>query len=375
MLLLVATAGLVACDDGSESIFSAEGESCTKTADCKSGLKCVKLICQQGVTNDTLSAVGESCSSTADCESGLRCVAMTCVEELPLEEDVVMSEVGESCTKTADCESGLICVNLVCQQAGTYCPEDKNCDGLECGLDPVCGVSCGGCGGGETCQAGQCVGAPCEPNCSGKECGSDGCEGSCGSCHCGENCQSGACVFNACDGKECGSDGCGGSCGTCPAGTGCDGAHCVLVGSTWTDPTSGLTWRNPPAGDQMAWEDAEQYCSDLELDGGGWHLPTIGELRSLIRGCSDTEDGGSCNVEEGDCLALSCRHYLCSGCSSNDGPAGGMYWPDEVEGDCCWYWSSSPVEDSAGAWWAVAFHGGDVYFYGVDYNLRVRCVR
>jgi len=148
-------------------------------------------------------------------------------------------------------------------------------------------------------------------------------------------------------------------------------------GGTWKDPTSGLTWQVMPTGGTMDWSDAKPHCAGLSLDGGGWHLPTIGELRTLIRGCPATEDGGSCNVEEGDCLAWSCRDDSCSGCSSYDGPGkDGMYWPDEIQGDCCWYWSSSPVEDSDGRAWNVNFYTGSVHdIHPVNNDGLVRCVR
>lgn len=38
------------------------------------------------------------------------------------------------------------------------------------------------------------INPPCTPNCTGKECGSDGCSGSCGTCPTGETCQNGVCV-------------------------------------------------------------------------------------------------------------------------------------------------------------------------------------
>ena len=59
---------------------------------------------------------------------------------------------------------------------------------------------------------------------------------------------------------------------------------------TWHDPKSGLTWQNPPSDVRMDLKTATAYCSSLTLDGGsGWRLPTIGELRSLIRGCPAIE--------------------------------------------------------------------------------------
>ena len=211
--------------------------------------------------------------------------------------------------------------------------------------------------------------------CSGSVCGEGAIPGfQCGTCNeCGTECSEGQCVFTACDGKECGDDGCGGNCGTCQADEGCVDGACAVV--AWTDASSGLAWQVSPTGGTMKWNDAKSHCANLDLAGGGWHLPTIGELRTLIRGCSATEAGGSCNIEEGDCLSWSCRDSSCSGCSNNQGPAEGCYWPDEMEGSCSWYWSSSPVEDPDYYAWKVYFNLGYVYYDGVSYDGHVRCVR
>ncbi len=251
-----------------------------------------------------------------------------------------LSQVGETCSKTGDCDSGLVCLGAVCQQGGAVCPDDQECSGLECGPDPVCGTSCGTCSGDESCSDGACV--ACTPSCGGKECGDDGCGGTCGDCGGGSTCQEGQ----------------------------CSGAS---AGGTWKDSSSGLTWQNPPAEGYMTWSEAKQYCSDL--DGGGWRLPTIGELRSLIRGCPATKSGGSCNVEDGDCMAWSCRDGSCGGCEYYSGPAHACYWPDNVQGECDWYWSSSPVEDSYGYAWFVGFGHGHVHLGYVDDDTIVRCVR
>jgi hypothetical protein len=147
-------------------------------------------------------------------------------------------------------------------------------------------------------------------------------------------------------------------------------------GETWKDSTSGLTWQVTPTGGTMNWSDAKSHCAGLTLDGGGWHLPTIGELRTLIRGCSATETSGTCNVKEGQCVELSCKDNSCSGCANQAGPAGGLYWPEEIQGGCCWYWSSSPVEDYGGDAWGVRFNIGRVVSIVVNYvDYFVLCVR
>ena len=68
-------------------VLSNAGESCTRRADCASGLVCVRNVCATGVTSadggpsapdaapPQLSQLGESCSETPDCGPGLVCVA------------------------------------------------------------------------------------------------------------------------------------------------------------------------------------------------------------------------------------------------------------------------------------------------------------
>ena len=126
----------------------------------------------------------------------------------------------------------------------------------------------------------------------------------------------------------------------------------------------------------MKWSKAKAHCAGLDLGGHtDWRLPTIGELRSLIRGCSKTEAGGSCNIKEGRCLKWSCRDSSCSGCSNNDGPADGCYRPAELKGRCGWYWSSSAVADSDASAWCVDFNGALVDSARFLFYKLIRCVR
>ncbi len=72
------------------------------------------------------------------------------------------------------------------------------------------------------------------------------------------------------------------------------------AGDTWIDPTTGLEWQN---GDNCCdtWYVAEEYCETLTWDDrSDWRLPTISELRSLIRGCDATVTGGECPASD-DC--------------------------------------------------------------------------
>ncbi len=147
------------------------------------------------------------------------------------------------------------------------------CDGGCFGFDDCCTDICTACAG-EFEQ--QCN---CKPDCTGKQCGSDGCQGKCGECPEGQVCAVGKCLTSDCpeagkvkdcngncfpaawiddgtcddgtntdsnfhceafgfdgddckpcepdcQGKVCGWDGCGGSCGECPEGQICQDGQC-----------------------------------------------------------------------------------------------------------------------------------------------------
>lgn len=146
-----------------------------------------------------------------------------------------------------------------------------------------------------------------------------------------------------------------------------------VPGDTWTDSFSGLTWQNDGDYKFLKWEDAKSYCDNLILAGGGWHLPTISELRSLIRSCDTTELGGACGVTD-SCIDLLCwDENLCGGCDLGGG-SDGCFWPAQLKGYCGEYWSSSEVADDDATAWVVWFDSAIVIFQ-FDVKNKVRCVR
>jgi len=147
------------------------------------------------------------------------------------------------------------------------------------------------------------------------------------------------------------------------------------------DPDTNLCWQHP-AGGELDWVisdrewveyPASDYC--LELDQGGstdWYLPNIDQLRSLIRGCPQTEPGGECGVSYSwGCLDEECAEE-CGGCSGD----GMCFWDPALGEDCGRYWSSSQCTGSySDHAWVVAFGNAIVDFVGVEESELVRCVR
>lgn len=147
-------------------------------------------------------------------------------------------------------------------------------------------------------------------------------------------------------------------------------------GGVYFDSETGLTWQIRPPTETFNWYEAGEYCLDLKLaDQNDWRLPTISELRSLIRSCPETETDGECGVIDG-CLDNECWDDSCTGCPQGEGPTDGCYWPDQLDGSCGWFWSASATADSSFPAWIVFFYSGQVHnghtYYG---HYAVRCVR
>jgi len=125
------------------------------------------------------------------------------------------------------------------------------------------------------------------------------------------------------------------------------------------------------ASEEMTWNDAIKYCENLKEDGySDWRLPTISELRTLIKNCPATETGGACKVTS-DCLSSKyCINKACGGCSN---ASDGRY--SKLSDTEKWFWSSSALSDDAEYAWLAGFYYGDVSSGSKGYKGNVRCVR
>ncbi len=132
--------------------------------------------------------------------------------------------------------------------------------------------------------------------------------------------------------------------------------------------TSAGTWSKNST-HRMDWVDAKAYCDNLKEDGySDWRMPTISELRTLVKECSATETGGSCGVND-SCLSESkCRNNNCNGCPSSDGKY-------SIFNDTGRFWSSSERKEDKRFVWFINFFNGSVYSDTKTGSGSVRCVR
>jgi hypothetical protein len=140
----------------------------------------------------------------------------------------------------------------------------------------------------------------------------------------------------------------------------------------WLDPDTALCWETTP-GPVVSWIEALSYCLSMALDAGlSWRLPTVDELRTLIRGCPAAD---ACLVYE----VCPYRATCFDGCSvplctwlSGPGP-GGCYALDGIS-ECGWYWSSTAVPDRPGAYWGVDFDSASIYLLNEPCTTPATCV-
>jgi hypothetical protein len=169
---------------------------------------------------------GGSCGS---CGADQQCVNGTCQADLP-------GLMGDPCQSANDCIT-MMCVEYLDEKlCSKACSGGANCPlGFVCEEVSVSGMTLEGC-----VPSGECV-----PDCTGKVCGSNGCDGSCGSCDSGFACKGGQCKSEAGASCEAADDCASGLCiayqsgifcsAPCSTDEGCpEEWHC----NPWIDPST-----------------------------------------------------------------------------------------------------------------------------------------
>ena len=126
----------------------------------------------------------------------------------------------------------------------------------------------------------------------------------------------------------------------------------TATNGTVYDTKTALTWQQAaPTGTTYPWGasttlgTAQNYCATLGTSGGGWRLPTMKELQTLI---DYSQAGGSSAMIDAD------------------------FFPNTVAGD---FWAATPLAGSSGIAWVVNFRQGNLLGEDVTSVYYVRCVR
>ncbi len=132
-----------------------------------------------------------------------------------------------------------------------------------------------------------------------------------------------------------------------PLGGLADEPRFVDFGDTVFDRMTGLEWEKVPSHESnRTWAEALEDCLTSTKAGGGWRLPNVKELASIVDYEGNQGKGSS----------------VC-------------WWYPVFEGSCGRYWSSTPVPWSSSSEFNVYFNGGHVSDNDIGVNSGVRCVR
>lgn len=159
-------------------------------------------------------------------------------------------------------------------------------------------------------------------------------------------------------------------------------------GEVWFDSNTNLMWQKSPSENRTEWKNAAEYCESMMLgDYADWRLPSIDELRTLVRGCPNVETTGLCCISENACTWYGgcndegfCPHnpkycdcdVPCS-CCANKGPNNGCYGPSELDGPCKDFWSRTASSGDFG--WGLDFSASRTFASPWPICSHIRCVR
>ena len=107
-----------------------------------------------------------------------------------------------------------------------------------------------------------------------------------------------------------------------------------------TNNTNKLQWQDNAIGNDMLWKDATAYCKNLELNGDGWRLPSLNELKTIYDG------------------------------NKKIATVDGFMYPSSNG-----HWSSTPIVPYAYDTWGMYLYHNFSYWDSQDSYCSVRCVR
>jgi hypothetical protein len=119
----------------------------------------------------------------------------------------------------------------------------------------------------------------------------------------------------------------------------------AIAGGTVTDTATKLVWQQAVDPAQYTWAQAQSYCAGLALAGGGWRVPSVKELMTLV------DFSVALPAPAIDATAFP-----------------GMPSPP-------FFWSSSPLVAAPSSAWYVYFDYGSTNATVVTTSYHVRCVR
>ena len=144
-------------------------------------------------------------------------------------------------------------------------------------------------------------------------------------------------------------------------------------GTPCHDTTNKITW-SPLSAGTMDWDSAVSYCDNLDMIGyTDWRLPTIDELRTLVRSCSNTQTDGACAISDPNALAYG--NYVANNCQCEPVENNEGLYSIFGDNDTVTLWSSSEYTSVADFAWYLDFANAGVSSHSMSGSYNVRCAR
>ena len=142
----------------------------------------------------------------------------------------------------------------------------------------------------------------------------------------------------------------------------------------WVDPWTTLQWQKFASASPVSKTSADNICDALTIDGkSDWRVPSISELRSLVRNCtaSYTAPIDGCNVSDSCSMASQC--FSANSCQACAGAA--CYGESNLADICQSEWSStSNMGATNSQHWTLNFIDGGIIPQNDTSSHYVRCV-
>lgn len=165
-----------------------------------------------------------------------------------------------------------------------------------------------------------------------------------------------------------------------------DGSGKEYQAKIFYDPLFGLMWSKAKT-DPLLYADAARYCEEMRVGKtDDFRLPTITELRTLIKGCAATGVKGKCPVRD-TCFTPECRLDDCKGCEAEKGAGEDtLYWQPRIwEHVPGWskgfFWSTTEKRDMVpgeakekSEVWTASFVTGEIEAKELEIWGHARCV-
>jgi hypothetical protein len=268
------------------------------------------------------------CTSNDHCSAGV-CVGgddVQCIDDNPCTDDTCDPEVGcIHSLNAAPCDDGDPCTQTDVCQLGVCVPgETTNCDDSNPCTDDGC-LADGQCSHIDNtlpCPQGQCAAGicipDCVPDCAGKVCGGDGCNGSCGACNDDLDCTADACSQGQCVYSPksffCLIDNVCVPSGTEAPGNSCRKCQPLDVQTGWTNQSDGSVCDVNHKCETGECVCQTYTCNSLAKTCGTWDNGCGGEL--FCGECKDFPnsfcDDGVCGCTK-DCEGKTCNADGCGG--------------------------------------------------------------